>query len=142
MRQVLVFRIGERPCGLDISHIKEVVADPLCHYIPRAPKWCAGAINVQGQVLPVVDLPDFLGCGAGPRDHRCIVLDVTPANLALRVSSIHRILAVDDDAVLLPKEAGSGPLVTAILQLADWRLELLDAKAVLQEVQLLIGECF
>jgi purine-binding chemotaxis protein CheW len=135
MRQILAFRIGERLCGLDIVRIREVVADPLCHYIPRAPHWCEGAINVQGQVLPVVDLPAFLGHGAGSRDHRRIVLDVAPAALALRVSAINRILPVGDDAVLLPKDEGAGPLVTAILQMEDWRIELLDAHAILQEMQ-------
>lgn len=140
MRQVLVFQVGGRLCGLDITRIKEVVADPLCHYIPLAPGWCAGAINVQGQVLPVLDLPEFLGCGAGRRDSRSIVLDVAPATLALRVSTIHRILPLEDDAAILPKEEEGDPLVTAILQLEYGRIELLDAGAILQAAQQSMGE--
>jgi purine-binding chemotaxis protein CheW len=140
MRQVLVFRIGERLCGLDIIRIREVVESPVCHYIPRAPKWCEGAINVQGQVLPVIDLPEFFGSTAAQTDHRCIVLDVAPGNLALRVTAIHRIIVVDDDAVLLPESEGRKPLVMATLQIEDSRIELLDAGAVLQAVQQTMGE--
>jgi purine-binding chemotaxis protein CheW len=140
MQQVLVFRIGERLCGLDIVCIREIVADPLQHYVPRAPTWCGGAINVQGQVLPVVDLPQFLGFPAGRSDHRCIVLDVAPGILALRVSAIHRIITLKDDAVLLPADGSAGPLVGAVLQMEDWRIELLDAGSILKQVQQSMGE--
>lgn len=140
MLQVLVFRVGERLCGLDIVRIREVVENPVCHYLPRAPKCCEGAINVQGQVLPVVDLPELFGSAAAQRDHRCIVLDVAPGNLALRVTAIHRILFVEEDAELLPKDETAGPLIMATLQMEDCRIELLDAGAVLQEVQQIMGE--
>jgi purine-binding chemotaxis protein CheW len=140
MRQVLVFGVGERLCGLDIVRIKEIVEHPLCHYLPRAPKWCEGAINVQGQVLPLINLPELLGTTAGLRDHRCIVLDVAPGSLALRVTSIRRIIFVEDDAFLSPGVDTAGPLVAATLQMDDWQVELLDAGAVLQEVQKSMGE--
>jgi chemotaxis signal transduction protein len=140
MEQVLVFRIGERLCGLDVVCIREIVEDPVCHYVPRTPEWCEGAIHVHGQVLPVVDLPGLLGSPAGQRDHRCIVLDVAPATLALRVSAIHRILRLEEDAVLLPKDAAAGPLAGGALQIEDWRFDLLDAGDVLQEVKNRMGE--
>jgi purine-binding chemotaxis protein CheW len=140
VRQVLIFRVGERLCGLDTIRIREVLEEPACHYIPRTPSWCAGAIDVQGQVLPLVDLPQFLGLGAGQPNRRCIVLDVAPGALALRVTAIHRIFAVEDDAVLLPKEEGAGPLVTAILLLDAGPIELLDARVILEEIQSVMGE--
>jgi purine-binding chemotaxis protein CheW len=140
MQQILVFRIDERLCGLDIVCIREIVEDPARHYVPRAPKWCEGAINVQGQVLPVIDLPQFLGSPAGRRDHRCIVLDVAPGTLALRVSAIHRIIPLEDDAILLPADEMAGPLVGAVLQMDDWRIEVLDAGGILKQVQQTMGE--
>jgi chemotaxis signal transduction protein len=140
MRQVLVFRVGERCCGLDTVRIKEIVEHPVCHYLPRAPKWCEGAINVQGQVLPLINLPEFLGSTPGRCDHRCIVLDVAPGSLALRVTSIQRIFFVEDDALLSPSEKTALSLAMGTLQIDDWQVELLDARSVLQQVQKTMGE--
>jgi chemotaxis signal transduction protein len=139
MRQVLIFRVGEGLCGLDIVRIREVVEDPVCHYLPRAPHCCEGAINVRGQVLPLINLSEFLGGSASPLDRRCIVLDVAPGSLALRVTALQRIVFVAEDE-LSPGDEGAGPLVMGTLQIDDRPVQLLDAGAILQGIQQIMGD--
>ena len=125
MEQVLVFRLGEELYGLEISHIQEVVETPAFHYIPRAPAFWTGAINFHGSILPVLDLPDYLGFTGQERDHRVIALVNCP--LALAVSAIHRIMPLDPE-LLLPfrQESEEKRYIRAVFNREVEMINLLD----------------
>lgn len=127
MEQVLVFRLGEELYGLEISHIQEVVETPAFHYIPRAPAFWRGAINFHGSILPVLDLPDYLGFSDRERDHRVIALVPDLCPLALAVSAIRRIIPVDPE-LLLPfrQESEEKRYIRAVFNREDEMVNLLD----------------
>lgn len=96
MGQILLFRLGQDPFGLEVTSLQEVVDHPLLHYLPRAPEHFLGAINVHGQVLPVLDLAGHLGYPAGRRSERYLVLTSDVCALALAVDSVGRIVTPDE----------------------------------------------
>jgi purine-binding chemotaxis protein CheW len=128
MDQVLVFLLGEERCALEVAHIQEIVESPPFYYIPLAPAVFPGAINFHGSILPVVDLGACLGGTGNPRDGRIIVLAAALCTLALAVTAIQRIVALDPDD-LLPARI-TGPLAEfsrAAFSLDDEMINLLDA---------------
>lgn len=58
---VLGFTLGGRLSGFDISHVQEVLQMVQLTAVPDAPRFVAGALNLRGAVLPVIDLADMLG---------------------------------------------------------------------------------
>ena len=102
MGQILLFRLGEDAFGLEVTLLQEVVDHPSLHYLPRAPEHFLGAINVHGQVLPVLDLAGHLGYPAGRRSERYLVLAPGICALALAVDSVGRIVTPDE-----PEEDGA-----------------------------------
>jgi len=100
MEQVLVFALGDELYGLEVKNIQEVVEAPVLHYIPRADEHFSGAINFHGSILPVLDLPAYLGFDSPARDPRIIVLVPELCSLALSATAIRRIRALDPEALL------------------------------------------
>jgi purine-binding chemotaxis protein CheW len=100
MEQVLAFRLGEELYGLEVENIQEIVESPTFHYIPRAPACFLGAINFHGCILPVLDLPAYLGIAGEKRDPRIIVLPSCLCPLALAVTLIRRIVPLDAETFL------------------------------------------
>jgi purine-binding chemotaxis protein CheW len=128
MDQVLVFLLGKERFALEVAHIQEIVESPPFYYIPLAPSVFPGAINFHGSILPVVDLGACLGGTDKAQDVRIIVLAAALCTLALAVTAIQRIVALDPDE-LLPARI-TGPLAEfsrAAFNLEDEPIHLLDA---------------
>src|SRR5689334_2847182 len=60
-QQILVFTLANKPYGVNIAHIREVVRDPIFTRVPGLPDWVAGVTNSHGEIMSVVDLATFLG---------------------------------------------------------------------------------
>ncbi len=132
MEQVLVFALGDTPYGLDVVQVQEIVESPSLYYIPQAPAFFRGAINFHSQVLPVLDLPRYLGLGARKRDRRVIVLASEAGAIALAVGTVGRILSVDPESLEpILEEEGKTPFARTKLFHEENPIFLLDATLLL-----------
>jgi purine-binding chemotaxis protein CheW len=100
MEQVLIFRLGGEWFGLEISRIQEVVETPRLDYIPRAPVWLIGAMNLHGSIVPVLDLAVYLEIESMAAPGRVVVLAPVVATLALGVSDVFRIVRFSPETFL------------------------------------------
>jgi D-alanyl-D-alanine carboxypeptidase len=98
-RQLLLFTMGEPRYALNLAAVERVVQAVEVMPLPKAPPLVLGVINVQGQVIPVVDLgPCF---GRPPRE-----VAVNDQFILARTAS--RRIAVVAEAVMLAEAiAGS-----------------------------------
>lgn len=67
-RQLVVFKIGARRFGLDLFAVERVTRAVLVTSLPNAPEGVTGVVNVQGKVLPVLDLR-LLWCSETAQSH-------------------------------------------------------------------------
>lgn len=54
--EVLVFTLGEMPCGVNVAKVREVIEQPRHVHVPRSHPAVIGVANLRGQVIPLVDL--------------------------------------------------------------------------------------
>lgn len=57
------FRIGDRYFVSSIAEVNEILTLPLLTVVPGARSWLLGIANVRGNLVPVIDLRDFVGGG-------------------------------------------------------------------------------
>lgn len=55
--QVVVFRLGKQEFGVPIGQVKEIIMMPEVTPMPNAPSFIEGVINLRGQIIVVIDLP-------------------------------------------------------------------------------------
>lgn len=95
------FRLGSETFVVARDEIREVMAvPPLLTRVPGARTWIRGLANLRGQLLPIVDLRQFLGSGAtaSTRVARILVVnhrDVPSGLLVDEVSGFRRFYAAD-----------------------------------------------
>ncbi|HKK01549.1 MAG TPA: chemotaxis protein CheW [Desulfuromonadales bacterium] len=126
MGQVLLFRLGEDSFALEVTALQEVVDHPALHYLPQAPEHFLGAINVHGQVLPLLDLSGFLGYPQRPRHTRYIVLAPEVCAVALAVDNVGRIVTPDEPEGEEDQSTQTGPRSEEIM-CGGVQVRLLDA---------------
>ena len=72
------FRVGDRHFVSSIAEVTEILTPPALTTVPGARSWLLGVANVRGNLVPVVDLRDFVGVGRGSGGDAARVLVVKP----------------------------------------------------------------
>lgn len=99
--QLVVFTIGKEEFGVDISQVREIVRLVQITYLPKAPVFIEGVVNLRGQVLAVIDLAKRLGLEAQKRGEntRIIVVEVGENTVGMIVDSVSEVLRLSSDCV-------------------------------------------
>jgi chemotaxis signal transduction protein/ABC-type nitrate/sulfonate/bicarbonate transport system substrate-binding protein len=139
----LMFTVDNDQYGLNVMGVREIIEMRPVTEVPHTPAFIKGAINIRGEIVPVIDLRDKLGMGTGEfnRRSRIIVLEIPgergtlPIGIAVNsVSDVINIKAGDiEDARLI----GNGVDASYILGYVkmDGKLKiLLDTNQLFSEV--------
>jgi len=99
--QLVVFTIGEEEFGVDISQVREIVRLVQITYLPKAPVFIEGVVNLRGQVLAVIDLSKRIGLNSKERGEtsRIIVVEVGENTVGMIVDSVSEVLRLSSDCV-------------------------------------------
>ncbi len=88
--QILVFVLSESRYALHLNEVLRVIQAVEVTPLPNAPQSIPGVINMQGQIIPVVDIRPCLGMAA---------CEVDPDNLFILARSARRLMALVADSV-------------------------------------------
>lgn len=141
--QLVVFTIGDEEFGVDISQVREIVRLVQITYLPRAPEFIEGVVNLRGQVLAIIDLAKRLGVPSKPRGEttRIIVVELEQNTVGMIVDSVSEVLRLSSESVdavpaLLNTEVPEH-FIRGVGKLKDRLLVLLDLNNVLslEEIQ-------
>jgi purine-binding chemotaxis protein CheW len=124
------FRLGQELYALPLAHVECVLRMVAITPVPKAPSWVAGAINLHGRVIPVVDLRQQLGhpAGAFHLSDRLLVVQSRRLTLALVVDQAEEVLSARASEVQPPTEplSCSRPL-SAVIHREEELVLILDA---------------
>jgi len=104
MKLKLIFRIDGKGYGLEIDAVQEIMEAPKIHPVPNQRGGLIGAVNVHGEVLPVIDLPVLMGSPVAARDACLIVLTPAFRSLVLAVDRLEQILPLDLEQLAVSAE--------------------------------------
>ena len=135
--QLVVFTLGKEEFGVDISQVREIVRLVQITYLPKAPDFIEGVVNLRGQVLAVIDLAKRIGIKSNERgeDTRIIVVEVGDNTVGMLVDSVSEVLRlpsefVDDVPSLVDTEVPEH-YIRGVGKLEDRLLVLLDLNKIL-----------
>jgi purine-binding chemotaxis protein CheW len=141
--QLVVFTLGDEEFGVDIAQVREIVRLVQITYLPKAPTFIEGVVNLRGQVLAVIDLSKRLNIASKPRSEqsRIIVVEVSDNTVGMIVDSVSEVLRLSEERVeevpnLVETEVPEH-YIRGVGKLKDRLLVLLDLNRVLspEEVQ-------
>jgi len=136
-QQLVAFTIGDQEFGIDISQVREIVRLSQITYLPKAPVFIEGVVNLRGQVLAVIDLAKKLGVAAKDRgEHSRIIIVEAGGNtvgmIVDSVSEVIRLSSISTEAVpRLYETAVPEHYIRGIGKLKDRLLVFLDLHTIL-----------
>lgn len=141
--QLVVFTIGDEEFGVDITQVREIVKFIQITYLPKAPAFIEGVVNLRGQVVAVIDLAKRLGVKSSPRGEstRIIIVALGENVVGMIVDSVSEVLRlpsenIEEVSYIIDMEVPEH-YISGVGKLKDRLLVLLDLDKVLtpEEVQ-------
>lgn len=136
--ELLLFRLhGRQIFGINVFKVKEVVQCPHLTELPGSNPMVRGVASLRGETIPVMDLSSAIG---GPRmekatDYFIIITEYNRRRLAFLVGNVERIVNTHwEDILPPPRGLGRGSYMTAVTEIDDELVEIIDVEKVLSEV--------
>ncbi|HYW82303.1 MAG TPA: chemotaxis protein CheW, partial [Spirochaetia bacterium] len=136
LRQFISFSVGEEAYGLELLRVKEVIRVREITWLPRAPSFVKGIINLRGDVIPIIDLRDKFGLPERETtaSTRVIVVEIEGRLTGMIVDSASQVVRIPSDQIDPPPPVLGGisqALISGVGKLDDNLVVLLNADAVL-----------
>ena len=136
--ELLTFRLNRRQrYGINVFKVKEVLQCPKLTTMPNLHPLVKGIAHIRGQTISVIDMS--LATGGRPIDDldNCFVI-ISEFNRSIQgflVSSVERIINMNWESILPPpKGAGKENYLTAVTEIDNELVEILDVEKILDEI--------
>ncbi len=134
---LLLFRLGSRQLfGVNVFKVQEVLPRPPLFTLPQLPPAFAGAADVRGRSVPVLDLARVIGHG-GDEAGEPKYLVVTEFNRSVQgflVAGVDRIVNIAVEQIQPPPELGGDcHYLTGVTRHQGELIQLIDVESVLAE---------
>jgi len=107
--QIVVFRAGGQEFAFNVFHVQRILRYQSPSPLPKAPPFLEGVLQVQGAVVPVIDLRKRFEVPAPQREEtRLMVLDADGVSVAAVVDAVLEVMRVSADAVTPPPSVVRG----------------------------------
>lgn len=136
--ELLMFRLnGRQRFGINVFKVKEVLQCPPLTILPKLNRVVRGVAHIRGQTISVIDLS--LATGGRPiQDLSKAFIIISEYNRSVQgflVSSVERIININWESILPPpKGTGRFSYLTAVTEVDNELVEVLDVEKILHEV--------
>lgn len=136
--ELLLFRLGGRQrFGINVFKVREVLQCPRLTAMPKRNPFVRGVAHIRGQAVSVIDLSLATGGRAIEDIANCfiIIAEYNRTVQAFLVGGVERIVNINWEAVMPPpKGAGRYSYLTAVTEIEDELVEILDVEKILDEI--------
>lgn len=145
--ELLLFRLGCAPgnddshelYGINVFKVREIMTMPTITPIAGASEHMIGAVDIRGQIIPVIDLPKLMGCSPTRGLNILLVTEFARSTQAFAVEEVDDIVRLEWNQVLSAEGSAGGSSVTSIARIdgntGDSRLaQVVDVEQVLRDV--------
>ncbi|MCW2098052.1 UNVERIFIED_ORG: CheW protein [Pseudomonas psychrophila] len=136
--ELLLFRLGgPQLYGINVFKVREVLQCPKLTVMPKSHPVVCGVASIRGATIPILDLAMATGAGAlrGHSNPFVIITEYNTKTQGFLVGAVERIVNMNWEAIHPPpKGAGRDHYLTAVTQLDDQLVEIIDVEKVLAEV--------
>lgn len=136
--ELLLFKlIGRQRFGINVFKVREVMPCPRLTVLPKQGKFIKGVAHIRGQTISVIDLSKATG---GPEIMQTdssfvIIAEYNRSVQGFLVAGVERIVTLSwKDMMPPPEGAGKSSYLTAVTQIDNEMVSILDVEKILNEI--------
>ncbi|WP_404338833.1 chemotaxis protein [Pseudoalteromonas mariniglutinosa] len=136
--ELLLFKLkGRQRFGINVFKVREVLQCPPLTNLPKTNAYIRGVAHIRGQTISVIDLSMAVG---GPaieniKDGFIIIAEYNRSVQGFLVGGVERIVNMNWEKIMPPPDgAGRYSYLTAVTEIEDELVEILDVEKILSEI--------
>lgn len=137
--ELLMFRLtGSQVFAINVFKVQEVQRMPKLNMLPKRHYIVTGVTHVRGQTIPVIDLSKAIGLPEVEDPSQCniIITEYNRSVQAFMACSVDRIVNMNWEQIQPPpKGSGRDHYLTAICQMGEEIVEIIDVEKVLAKIK-------
>lgn len=112
--QLVTFHLGDELYGVNIMDVKEIVKIQPVRFIPNAPYYVEGIINLRGEIIPIIALHKRFNIKSVPKteddeiEGGFIILNIDNSKIGIIIDKVARVVSVKGEEVKDPPQMLSG----------------------------------
>jgi len=136
--ELLLFRLhGRQRYGINVFKVKEVIQCPPLTQLPGSNPVVRGVANMRGKTISVMDLS--MAIGGAPLDNEegrfIIITEYNRQTQGFMVGGVDHIVNMNwEDILPPPKGAAGGSYLTAVTQVEEELVEIIDVEKVMKDI--------
>lgn len=136
--ELLLFKLnGRQRFGINVFKVREVLQCPPLTSMPKLNEYVRGVAHIRGQTISVIDLSMATG-GKRIDDLKSAFIIIAEYNRSVQgflVGSVERIINTNWDAIMPPPQGtGRASYLTAVTEVENELIEILDVEKILNEI--------
>ncbi|MBF7072323.1 chemotaxis protein CheV [Glaciecola sp. MH2013] len=136
--ELLLFRLnGKQRFGINVFKVREVLQCPPLTQIPKLNSLVRGVAHIRGQTISIIDLSMATG-GSKIENLEAGFIIIAEYNRSVQgflVGSVERIINTNWDAIMPPPQGtGKASYLTAVTEVENELIEILDVEKILNEI--------
>ena len=136
--ELLLFRLnGRQRFGINVFKVREVLQCPPLTSMPKLNKLVRGVAHIRGQTISVIDLSMATG-GKRIEDLSTAFIVIAEYNRSVQgflVGAVERIINTNWDSIMPPPQGtGRASYLTAVTEVENELIEILDVEKILNEI--------
>jgi len=136
--ELLLFKlVGRQRFGINVFKVREVLQCPRLTPMPKQDKFIKGIAHIRGQTISVIDLSKATGGPAITQTENSFII-IAEYNRSVQgflVASVERITTLSWKDVMPPPEgAGKSSYLTAVTEIDNEMVSILDVEKILNEI--------
>jgi len=136
--EILMFRLnGSQLYGINVFKVQEVLSCPTLTKLPQAHSATRGLAIIRKQTIPVIDLAAAIGQRSleSTSENLIIITEYNGTVQAFLVKGVERIVNMNwEDIKAPPKAVGKNNYMTAVTEVDDQLVEIIDVEKILSEI--------
>jgi two-component system chemotaxis response regulator CheV len=136
--ELLLFKlVGRQRFGINVFKVREVLQCPKLTMLPKQDPYIKGVAHIRGQTISVIDLSKAIGAPAitQTEDSFIIIAEYNRSVQGFLVAGVERIVTLSwKDMMPPPEGAGKSSYLTAVTEIDDQMVSILDVEKILNEI--------
>lgn len=141
-RQYVTFNLAGERYAVDVAFVEEIQPLKELTIIPCTPVFVVGAVNVRGNILPVIDIKNFFGIPGSDKaaGGKVLVMQIGDMRLGILADSVEEVLDLADEDIEPQLSTLSGAKEEYIKGVSEGQVIVLDIKALANDRRMIIHE--
>lgn len=117
--QMIMFKMSDEYYLISAKSVEEIIDTVPITYVPLAPNWVKGLINLRGNVMTVIGLSELIGIPSPEKCMNILIMKNEEERKGLLIEEVSEVVDINEEDIELPSEKSDQTSYVGVVSFED-----------------------